>query len=311
MAIPDYQSFMLPLLRCISDGKEHPIRSIYERLSDEFDLSVGERAELLPSGGQTIVKNRIGWAKTYLKKAGLVDSPSRGSVQISARGQNVLASKPLQINVDYLRQFSEFQDFQSAPRTAKPDTPTVALAESDLREIFSEQSTPTEAIESAYQRLRQDLASDLLDTIKSASPAFFERLVVDLMINLGYGGSRREAGEATKLSGDGGVDGIIREDRLGLDTIYLQAKRWEGVVGRPEIQKFAGALQGFRAKKGVFITTSHYTKEAREFVGQIDSKIVLIDGERLANLMIDYGVGVSSKQIFEIKQIDSDYFAEE
>lgn len=309
MAIPDYQGFMLPLLRMIADGGEYPVREIYQRLSDEFDLTPEERAELLPSGGQPLVENRIGWAKTYLKKAGLIDYPKRGVTQISLRGKEVLSTNPSSIDTEYLKRFDEFRVFQTVT-VNKRDSQT----NDDKRIIESardDTATPTEAIETAHQRLHQELASDLLDTIQAASPAFFERLVVDLMIKMGYGGSRREAGEATKLSGDGGVDGIIREDRLGLDTIYLQAKRWEGVVGRPEIQKFAGALQGFRAKKGVFITTSHFTKEAREYVDIIDSKIVLIDGERLANLMIDYGVGVSTKQVFEVKQLDSDYFAEE
>lgn len=309
MAIPDYQRFMLPLLEWIRDGREYPIRAIYEHLSEHFSLTEADRAELLPSGGQPVVENRIGWAKTYLKKAGLVESPKRGVCRITARGLEVLASRPEVLNTAYLRRFDEFQSFQVAHRADA--SANLSSATPDDQRDRVEEGTPTEAMESAYQRLRAGLAAEILDTVKAASPAFFERLVVDLMLKMGYGGSRREAGEATKLTGDGGVDGIIREDRLGLDTIYLQAKRWEGVVGRPEIQKFAGALQGFRAKKGVFITTSWFSREALDYVEIIDSRIVLIDGERLAELMIDYGVGVSLRQVFEIKQIDSDYFAEE
>lgn len=306
MAIPDYQAFMLPLLRHLGDNQEQHVRALYEVLSDEFCLTQDDRAELLPSGGQPVVENRIGWAKTYLKKAGLVESPKRGVVRITARGREVLAQNPVRVDNVFLKQFDEFQKFHVQPKKKGYFAPNMDAVQTDATD-----ATPTEAIEIAHLQLRNELASELLETIKSGSPAFFERLVVDLMIKMGYGGSRREAGEATKLSGDGGVDGIIREDRLGLDTIYLQAKRWEGVVDRPEIQKFAGALQGFRAKKGVFITTSHFSKGAQEFVNNIESKIVLIDGDRLAELMIDYGVGVTTRQVFEVKQLDSDYFAED
>lgn len=310
MAIPDYQAFMQPLLQAINDGAEHSIRALYDQLSNAFSLTDAERAELLPSGRQAVVENRIGWAKTYLKKAGLIDSPKRGTCRITPRGKEVLASGPAAINTEFLKQFAEFQHFQTAHLDKQANNANTAPQSGhELSQI--ETATPTEAIETAHQRLRQELASDLLDTIKSGSPAFFERLVVDLMLKMGYGGSRKEAGEATKLSGDGGIDGIIREDRLGLDTIYLQAKRWEAVVGRPEIQKFAGALQGERARKGVFITTSAFSREAHDYVALIDSKIVLIDGNRLADLMIDYGVGVTTRQVFEVKQLDSDYFAED
>lgn len=303
MSIPDYQSILLPLLKMVADKQTHTLRSLYERLSDEFGLTHEERAELLPSGNQSIIENRIGWAKTYLKKAGLLEYPKRGHVLITERGLTFLAQTGPSIKAKDLRQFDEFQEFQHQANTDNSEN----LITDDLADNMA---TPTEAIEAAYQRLRSELASELMEQIKDSSPIFFERLVVDLMIKMGYGGSRKEAGEATRPSADGGIDGIIREDRLGLDTIYLQAKRWEQGVSRPEVQKFAGALQGERAKKGVFITTSYFSKEAQEYVKNVDSKIVLIDGERLTNLMIDFGVGVSTRQVFEVRQLDSDYFTE-
>ncbi|PTB88211.1 restriction endonuclease, partial [Pseudidiomarina aestuarii] len=279
----------------------HTLRSLYERLSDEFGLSHEERSELLPSGNQSIIENRIGWAKTYLKKSGLLEYPKRGHVQITKRGLDLLQQGYAELKARDLRQFDEFQEFTN-------QTSELHGEANPAEEVALEEATPTEAIEAAYQRLRDELASEIMAQIKDSSPIFFERLVVDLMIKMGYGGSRKEAGEATRPSADGGIDGIIREDRLGLDTIYLQAKRWDNVVGRPEIQKFAGALQGERAKKGVFITTSSFSREAKEYVNNVDSKIVLIDGERLTGFMIDFGVGVSTRQVFEVKQLDSDYF---
>ncbi|MPX97527.1 restriction endonuclease [Salinivibrio sp. VYel6] len=303
MSIPDYQSLLLPLLKAVADQQIYTLRVLYERLSDEFGLSHDERAELLPSGNQPVIENRIGWAKTYLKKAGLLEYPKRGHVRITERGLSVLQQDYRQLKASDLKQFEEFQSFTSQSNKAGDEAEV-------LEAITSEQATPTEAIEAAYQRLRTELATEIMAQIKDLSPIFFERLVVDLMIKMGYGGSRKEAGEATKASADGGIDGIIREDRLGLDTIYLQAKRWDNVVGRPEIQKFAGALQGERAKKGVFITTSSFSREARDYVNNVDNKIVLIDGERLTDLMIDFGVGVSTGQVFEVKQLDSDYFSE-
>lgn len=303
MSIPDYQSILLPLLKMISDEQTHTLRSLYERLSDEFGLSHEERAELLPSGNQSIIEDRIGWAKTYLKKAGLLEYPKRGHVQITQRGLEFLQQGHSELKARDLRQYDEFQEFTN--QTSESNSGT-----NPAQEVASDEATPTEAIEAAYQRLRAELASEIMSQIKDSSPIFFERLVVDLMIKMGYGGSRKEAREATRPSAEGGIDGIIREDRLGLDTIYLQAKRWDNVVGRPEIQKFAGALQGERAKKGVFITTSSFSREAKEYVNNVDSKIVLIDGERLTGLMIDFGVGVSTRQVFEVKQLDSDYFSE-
>ena len=299
VAVPDYQSLMYPLLKLLGEKGPLAARKAYELLAVELGLTPEQRAELLPSGGQPLFENRVGWAKTYLKKAGLVDSPKRGVWQITSRGTALLVSGITSIRNRDLREFPEFIAFR--PRTAGEATePT-----SDEDETAT---TPTEAIESAYQLLRDELAEELLDRVKSETPAFFEQLVVDLMLAMGYGGSRKEAGEATQLSVDGGIDGVIREDRLGLDTIYLQAKRWEGTVGRPDVQKFAGALQGERARKGVMITTSAFSDGARRYVERLDSRIVLIDGSRLADLMMDHDVGVATKHRYDVKVIDGDYF---
>jgi len=302
MSIPDYQSIMLPFLALLADGQSHKLAEIRGSLIKQFKLTDAELAEILPSGNQGIFENRVGWARTYLKKAGLLESPQRGLFRITPRGQDMLASQPTRIDAKTLRQFPEFLEFVGANQT-KDDTPQPA----EMPDL----ETPEEVLEAAHQKLRGALANELLDTIKKSSPRFFERLVIDLLLTMGYGGSRKEAGEAIGKSGDEGIDGIIKEDKLGLDIIYIQAKCWEGTVGRPEIQKFAGALQGQRARKGIFITTSSFSREARDYATAIDSKIILIDGERLAALMIDNNVGVAPLVAYEIKRIDTDYFWEE
>ncbi len=304
MSIPDYQTLMLPLLRLSADGSEHGFREAIEALAREFRLSDDERAELLPSGTQPVFDNRVGWAKSYLKQAGLVESPKRGLFKITKDGSGLLARNPSAIDLSTLQQYEAFRAFRSRRRDTLSATPT--LSGEGLDSIS--ESTPEEQFALAFQRLRQGLELELLEQIKSSSPAFFERIVIDLLVRMGYGGSRRDAGRAIGRSGDGGIDGIIKEDKLGLDVIYIQAKRWEGTVGRPEIQKFAGALQGHRASKGVFITTSSYTREAREFSGMINTKIILVDGMELTNLMIDHNVGVSVVGTYDVKRIDTDYF---
>jgi restriction system protein len=303
MPIPDYQTLMLPLLRFAADGNDHTAREAVEVLATEFQLTPAERNELLASGQQAIFNNRVGWANSYLKKAGLLESPRRGALRITARGKQILGDNPARIDVKYLERFPEFIEFRDASRNNRETTTTESVA------IATEQ-TPEEALELAHQSLRLSLAQDILSRILSCSPTFFERLVVELLVKMGYGGSRRDAGERIGQSGDGGIDGIIKEDRLGLDTIYIQAKRWQGSVGRPEIQKFVGALQGQRAKKGVFITTSYYTAEAIDYASRIDTKVVLIDGQLLASLMMDFDVGVSVSASYIVKRIDSDYFEE-
>lgn len=303
MTIPDFQAIMLPLLQYASDGKEHSLRDAITYLADVFNLSDDERKELLSSGQQAVFDNRIGWARTYLKKAGLFISPKRGFFQITDRGKEILSQNPSEINLKFLNKFPEFIEFKTTKKDHDKSEPEI---------IETSETTPQESIEFGYQKIRKELELELLNRVKSCSPDFFERLVVDLLVKMGYGGSRRDAGRAIGKSGDGGIDGIIKEDKLGLDIVYVQAKRWDNtVVGRPEIQKFVGALHGQRARKGVFITTSRFSQEAREYVSIIDSKIVLIDGEELAQLMIDNHVGVSTVSIYEIKKIDSDYFTDE
>lgn len=302
MAIPDYQSVMLPLLRFAADKQEHSLREAVDSLAIGFELSQDELKELLPSGQQEIFVNRVSWARTYMKKAGLLETTRRAHFQITARGLEVLAHAPGQIDVKFLDQFDEFKEFRSLKRPRAED----ACSQDDISE-----NTPEEALETAYKRLRDTLASDLIQQLKASSPGLFEKIVVELLVKMGYGGSRQDAGKAIGRSGDEGIDGIIKEDRLGLDIIYIQAKRWDGTVGRPEVQKFAGALQGQRARKGIMITTSAFSKEAHDYASRIENKIVLIDGEQLAQLMIDHGLGVSPVAIFEVKKIDSDYFSEQ
>ena len=304
--IPDYQSVMLPLLKLVSDKQEYKYRDLIEKLAIEFHVTDEERKELLTSGNQAIFDNRVGWAKTYLKKAGLLDSPKRATFVITQIGLDTLKKNPDRLDAKYLRQFPAFLEFQNASRNDNDSEEEIVIVET------SEQ-TPEENLDKAYQRIRKSLASDLLNRVVDLSPTFFERLVVELLVKMGYGGSIKDAGKAIGKSGDEGIDGTIKEDKLGLDIIYIQAKRWRpgNVVGRPELHKFVGALAGQGAKKGIFITTSNFTKEALEYTPKNETKIVLIGGEQLAQLMIDYNLGCTTQQIYELKKIDSDYFGEE
>lgn len=290
---------MLPLLKLAADGQEHTKKEAVEKLGIHFELTEVEFEEKLPSGRQSTFDNRVAWARSYLKMAQLLDSPKRGCFLITPRGQAVLAQKPDRINIRFLEQFPEFLASRSGDKAKDLETDQQIVVR-----------TPEETLEFAHQKLRQNLAEELVQTIKTCSPTFFEQLVVDLLVRMGYGGTRKDAGKAVGKSGDGGIDGIIKEDRLGLDAIYIQAKRWDGTVGRPEVQKFAGALMGHGARKGVFITTSGFSKEATDYVSNIDRKIVLIDGETLASLMIDHNVGVSTVVSYEIKKVDIDYFVD-
>jgi restriction system protein len=300
MPIPDYQAIMLPILKFAEDRQEHSLRETVNVLSNQFNLTEDEKNELLPSGGEGRFYNRVSWARTYLKKAGLLNYPRRGFFIITSRGLELLSNSPHDINASYLRKYNEFVQFIEIKN------------DSNLKNIEETTSeTPEEILESAHQKLQRDLSGEILENISKCSPYFFEQLVVDLVVSMGYGGSRKEAGQAVGGSGDEGIDGIIKEDRLGLDIIYLQAKRWENIVGRPEIQKFAGALLGQNAKKGIFITTSSFTQGAIDYVTRIDSKIILVDGGRLTELMIEHNVGVTPVARYEIKKIDSDYFIED
>lgn len=302
MAILDYQNWYLPLLKRLADGQPHKMLDLYEELAVDLKLTEADRREMLPSGKETRYKNRIRWARRNLKKARLLDSPGIGSCCITTRGKQVLGSNPPKINNKLLEQYPEFVDYKAAPRNSGTLSTQAAASESD--------ETPEETLERVHQGIKSQLVQELLEKIKAAPPSFFERLVVELLLRLGYGGSREDAGKAVGKSGDGGIDGIINEDRLGLDVIYLQAKRWDGTVGRPAIQAFAGSLEGVRGRKGVFITTSTFSNDARSYVGTIEKKIVLIDGEQLANLMVEHNLGVSTVSTYDVKKVDSDYFEE-
>jgi len=294
---------MLPLLRSVADRQEHPLPIVIEALASEFNLTDSERRELLPSDGQFIFNNRVGWARTYMKKAGLISTPKRGILQITDRGLQVLSENPNRVDNKVLRKFPEFLEFQKAKDESTVEVEAAASAE---------RLDPQENIELGYQRIRKGLSAELLARIKACSPSFFERLVVELLLRMGYGGSRRDFGEAIGKPGDGGIDAVIKEDKLGLDAIYLQAKRWDnGQVGSKEIQAFVGALHGRKARKGVFITTSGFSKPAQDYVRDISDKVILIDGARLAELLIEHGVGVSTVATYDVKKIDTDYFSEE
>lgn len=303
--IPDFQSLMLPLLKAVADGKEFKTSDITKQLANEFKLTDEERKQLLVSGRQTIFNNRVGWAMTYLKKAGLISSPLRATVVITDLGKQVLAKKLNKIDINYLRKFSSFLNFVRGDRND-------VVHQEDDSSVNIKEETPDEILDNAYLQLRKSLASELLGRVLDFSPAFFERLVVELLVKMGYGGSIKDAGKAIGKSGDEGIDGTIKEDKLGLDIVYIQAKRWKhtNLVGRPELQKFVGALAGQGAKKGIFITTSSFTKEALDYTPKNETKIVLIDGEQLAQLMIDYSIGCTTQQIYELKKVDSDFFDE-
>jgi restriction system protein len=306
VAIPDFQSCMLPVLQLASDGKEHTLAEAREVLAVQFHLSEQDQVELLPSGRQRRFENRVTWAKVYLDHAGLLRSPRRGRFEITERGRTVLQEAPSRIDIAFLERFEEFREFR---RTADRSQPGGVNGGTEAALKISE--TPEETLEGAYQNIRAELASELLARVKASSPSFFERLVVELLLKMGYGRSRADAGRAIGGTDDEGIDGLISEDRLGLDTIYIQAKRWEGTVGRPEIQRFVGALHGRRARKGVFITTSTFSAEAVNYVSHIDPRVVLIDGQQLAEYMLDLNVGVTTRATYELKRIDSDYFSEE
>lgn len=304
MAIPDFQTLMLPTLKALDDGNEHPFKDVVEALAIEFKLTQEELSEMLPSRRARTFYNRVAWAKFYLKKAGLVAQTKRSYLSITKLGLNTVKSGLNSISVKFLEQFPDYIKFKESD------------SDETLNQVPSSdnvvKNTPEEVLEENYTKLNSALAIDLLEIVKSCSPTFFERLVVNLLVSMGYGGTLANAARVTKRSGDEGIDGVIDEDRLGLDSIYLQAKRWEGVVGRPEIQKFVGALSGQRATKGVFITTSDFTKEALEFVKNNNHyKVVLINGITLAKLMIENNVGVSVATTYEVKSIDSDYFVDE
>ncbi len=298
MAVPDFQSFFRPLLDFSADGKEHSIQEAREAIAKAMALSESDMKELLPSGIQTKFDNRVAWAKSYFVQAKILESSRRGYFHITQRGLDFHKVGHKRIDKKILNQYPEFVEFSKA-----------RLPKEDEQELPGE--TPEETLQKSYESIRSDLAGQVVQRIGSNSPQFFERLVVDLMVAMGYGGSRADAGKSIGGSGDEGIDGIIKEDKLGLDLVYLQAKRWEGTVGRPDVQKFVGALHGKRAKKGVFITTGKFSDDAKRYVETIDPKVILIDGRLLAELMIDHCLGTTTTATYQLKRIDSDYFTEE
>lgn len=305
MAIPTYEQLMLPLLEVLRNESIYTNKECIDILAEKLNITEEELRELLPSGKKKVFYDRVNWAKTYMKKAGLVEAPRRGTMRITQLGLELLQENPLELKSKDLLRYSSFNDFINASNRNQEN--------SAINEVSLNEKTPSEEIANAFENLKTSLADEILEKINSCSFEFFEKLVIELLIKMGYGGSREEAGRATKKTGDEGIDGIINEDRLGLDSIYIQAKRWKDtLVGRPEIQKFSGALDTPGASKGIFITTSTFSKEAREYVKAINTKnIVLIDGMQLAQYMIEFNVGVSTEIIYEVKKIDTDYFIEE
>ncbi|MBN9391547.1 MAG: restriction endonuclease [Chloroflexi bacterium] len=309
MAIPDYQSCMLPLLVCVSDRKDHKLSDIIDVVADYCHLTQEERNEFYPNGKKRIFYDRLNWAATYLKKALLLGSNGRGLVHITERGIGLLNENPTKVNVPVLRRYPEFLQFEIASNQGSQTTQIEPKPKPD-NVITGAKETPREILERSYQTLRSELAAELIERVKSCSSKFFEQLVVDLLVAMGYGGSQKDAGQAVGQSGDGGIDGIIKEDKLGLDAVYIQAKRWENTVGRPTVQAFAGSLEGNRARKGVLITTSQFSQDAKDYVNRIEKRIVLIDGNQLGQYMIDYNVGVNEIETYVVKKIDQDYFGD-
>lgn len=302
MNIPTFQQIMLPLLKFANDEKDHTLREAIEYISSYFNISEEDRRILLPSGVQPIIDNRVSWANTFLKKAGLLESPKWSYFRITNQGLKVLSENPSELSVNYLKRFPQFKEFSSNKKSQN-----FKSEKNDIPEHT--EKTPQEVMDAGYQEIRNSLAQELIGLVKQSSPRFFEQLVVELLLAMGYGGSRKEAGKAVGQTGDGGIDGIINEDKLGLDVIYIQAKRWENSVGSKDVRNFVGSLIGNKANKGVFITTSSFTRDALEYVKSIAHKVILIDGEMLTQLMIEHNVGVTKVSSYEIKKIDTDYFA--
>ncbi|AWD68664.1 restriction endonuclease (plasmid) [Priestia megaterium] len=304
MTIPNYQSFMYPLLELLGDGSEHTLQEAYIYLADYFGLTSRDKGEFLPSGKQLVYHNRIGWARTYLKKSGLIKSVKRATFVITDRGKQILSNpKITEIDQNYLMRYEEFVKFKNKREN---ENNNVNVLDSDSQHEL----TPQDLLDQSYRTIQQQINDEILERVKGCTSEFFEKLVVELLVAMGYGGSIQDAGRAIGKSGDEGIDGIIKEDVLGLDMIYVQAKRWENIVGRPEIQKFAGSLEGQRARKGVFITTSDFTQGAKEYVNLIEKKIILINGSDLSEYMFKYDIGVSKIGQYILKKIDLDYFEE-
>jgi restriction system protein len=302
--IPDYGKIMLPLLKQLSDDEIHTNQELIQHISKIFKLTEEEKQEFQPSGWQRVIDNRVGWAKFYLVKAGLVEAPKRGSMKITKLGHEALKKKPDIIDIDFLMNFEPFREFHTSMqlkgRVKKP--------KKEEAKVF-EALTPEELMNSGFKQIKEKLYSDLLDRLLHVKPEIFERIVLDLLQAMGYGAFRSDAGKVTGKSGDEGIDGEIKEDKLGLDIIRIQAKRWKATIGRPEIMNFVGALDGKKAKKGIFLTTSTFTKDAIDYASNLEKRVILIDGSSLVKYIEEYNVGVSPNYKYEIKRIDTDYFS--
>jgi restriction system protein len=306
LALPDYQQLMLPVLKLAAQG-ETRVPLAAETIADELGLTAEQRDEILPSGKQRILHNRIHWAKFYMAKAGLIESPMRGVFRATQVGKDLLSRGISSLNVEVLQTFPAFADFYKSSVNAERKGELTPV-----EDATASHATPEEQIDGAQALLHSVLRADLLQRILDNGPSFFERVIVDLLVGMGYGGSHESAAQRLGKSGDGGVDGVVDEDRLGLDRIYVQAKRYApgNTVQRPEIQAFVGSLVGFGATKGVFVTTSAYSSGAREYVRHLPQRVILIDGSRLTELMIEHGVGVRTSRVISIKRLDEDFFEE-
>lgn len=315
MPVPDFQSLMLPVLQVFSDGGDHASREVRDRVAEKLHISDADLAELLPSGTQPAFHNRIHWALWYLQKCGLTERPRRGVHRITDRGREVLAKKPNRVDLRFLAQFPEFRSLnRKAPKSNESSSesePTLDAETVHVPIAASTLETPDALLARAYAEHREALEDDLLQRLLAVNPRRFESIVIELLVAMGYGGSFADAAQRIGRTGDGGIDGIIKEDRLGLDAVYVQAKRWQGNVGRPDIQKFAGSLQGVRAKKGIFITTSGFSRDAVDYVERIETRIVLVDGDTLARYLFEFGVGVRDEQVYAVKRLDEDFFEDD
>jgi len=311
MAVPDFQTLMLPVPQEYADGNEHMSRDVRANVAAKLALTAEEVAEQLPTAPQTRFANRTAWAHSYLKQAGILESPRRGHYRITDRGKQVLAASPTRIDIPFLERYPDFQEFRARKGTRSDANSEVEPTEAAAADDFGVILTPDEQVRASASLVRANLAAQLLERVKQAPPAFFENLVVDLLVAMGYGGTHEDAAKVVGGTGDGGIDGVIKEDRLGLESIYVQAKRWEASVGRPVIQQFAGALAGHHARKGVVLTTSAFTQDALTFVKTLQTTIVLIDGKQLAELMIEFGIGVSDVETIRLQRVDEDYFTDE
>lgn len=297
MPVPGFQDITLPLLELAGDGEEHQLSEAITSLRSRLRLSDDEAGELLGSGRQTRFANRVGWAKTYLSKAGLLRSTGRGSFAITDGGKQVLSERPAKIDIPYLMRFDGIKEFRTHQSEAQASVPAIDA-----------EASPEEVMSASFREHSAQLVDDLLERVRALDPLVFERLVLDVLVAMGYGGSRPDAARHLGKSGDGGVDGVINEDPLGLDVVYVQAKRWADNVSRPIVQAFAGSLDGVRAKKGVLITTSGFSKEAIDYANLIEKRIVLVDGRRLCELMALHNVGVTTTFTYEIKSVAPEYF---